>query len=67
MWILPSKTNRSVARRSRVYVRNNPTIYKDPGGEDIALGATDAKEQASLKEALVVIARIESGREVLCK
>ena len=48
-----------------VYVRNNPTIYKDSGGEDIVLGATDAKEQVLLKEAIAIIARTESGRAML--
>jgi hypothetical protein len=48
-----------------VYVRNTPTKYKDTDGKDIVLGTKDEKEQKVLKEALIFLAKTESGRKLL--
>ena len=47
------------------YVRNNPLKYKDSNGEDIVLATKDANEQKVIKQALVEIAKTDSGRKFL--
>ncbi len=47
------------------YVRNNPLKYKDVNGEDLVLATKDAKEQKTIKDAVAVIAKTESGRKFL--